>query len=183
MIITISGNIGSGKSTLAKGIAEKLGMKHYSTGELMRRIAKERGVSLLEISSRAENDESIDREIDAQAAKLGKEEDNFVIDSRLAWHFIPHSIKIFVKLDRKEAARRVFNHMRQDEKENTDVESTLRNIEKREASEVKRYRKLYSFDYLDTKNYDIVIDSTVSSEKETLENALKEIEKFGRKAK
>ena len=50
MIITISGTPGSGKSTVAKMIATKLGFKHYSTGDFMRQMAKERGISLEELS-------------------------------------------------------------------------------------------------------------------------------------
>ncbi len=61
MIITISGKAGSGKSTIAKQLAKKLGLKHYSTGDFMRQMAKDKGVSLLELSRIAEKDKSIDQ--------------------------------------------------------------------------------------------------------------------------
>ena len=44
MIITLSGNVASGKSTVGKALAEKLKLKHYSTGDFMRKIAKEQKV-------------------------------------------------------------------------------------------------------------------------------------------
>ena len=44
MKITLSGMVGSGKSTNAKLFAKELGYKHYSVGDLMREMAKERGI-------------------------------------------------------------------------------------------------------------------------------------------
>ena len=64
MIITISGKAGSGKSTIAKELAKKLKLKHYSIGDLMRQIAKEKNISLIELSKLAEKDNSIDKELD-----------------------------------------------------------------------------------------------------------------------
>ena len=96
MIITISGALGSGKSTVAKILVQKFNLKHYSTGDFMREIAVKRGITLLELSKLAETDKSIDEELDERQIKLGEEEDNFIIDARLGWHFIPNSIKIFL---------------------------------------------------------------------------------------
>ena len=64
MIITISGKAGSGKSTVAKEIARKLELKHYSIGDLMRQMAKEKNISLSELGELAEKDDSIDKELD-----------------------------------------------------------------------------------------------------------------------
>ncbi|PIN81309.1 cytidylate kinase, partial [Candidatus Woesearchaeota archaeon CG10_big_fil_rev_8_21_14_0_10_32_9] len=64
MKITISGNLGSGKSTVAKMLAKDLGYSHYSTGDFMRKMAEERGITLLELGKIAENDSSIDYELD-----------------------------------------------------------------------------------------------------------------------
>ena len=89
MIITISGIAGSGKSTVAKLLAKKLNYKHYSIGDFMRQIAKERKLTLLELSKQAEKDNSIDKELDKKQIELGKTKDNFVIDSRLGFHFCP----------------------------------------------------------------------------------------------
>ena len=96
MIITVGGKAGAGKSTAAKNIAKKFGLKHYSSGDFMRQLAKERNITLLELSKLAEKDGSIDTEIDNRQIELGKKEDNFVIDGRLSAYFIPNSIKIFL---------------------------------------------------------------------------------------
>ena len=74
MIITISGAPGSGKSTVATFLAKALHLQHYSAGQFMRDMAKERGVTLVELQKEAQEDQGkIDKEIDARTKKLGKE--------------------------------------------------------------------------------------------------------------
>lgn len=160
MKITISGKAGSGKSTVSRLLAEKLTLKHYSTGDFMRQMAAERGLSLLEFSRMAENDQEIDEEIDRRTEELGKKEDDFIFDSRLAFHFIPDSVKIFLDVDIKEAARRIFNDRRKVEKENIGLDETEKNIIKREVSEKKRYRVYYGLNPYDLSHYDLVVDTT-----------------------
>jgi len=160
MIITISGSPGSGKTTVAKLVAKKLKMKHYSLGDFMGGIAIDKGISLLELSKLAEKSDEIDKALDDKQISLGKKEDNFIIDSRLGWHFIPRSIKIFLNADINEAAKRIFSCSRKDEKENTSLKKTLENIKKRIASERKRFREYYGLDIYKKQNYDIWIDTT-----------------------
>ncbi|MBN2454822.1 nucleoside monophosphate kinase [Candidatus Woesearchaeota archaeon] len=169
MIITISGTPGSGKSTAAKLVAEKLSLKHHSIGDLMRAIASKRGVSLLELSKIAETDKKVDEELDAAQVELGKKEENFVIDSRLGFHFIPNSFKVFLKVDSEEAAERIFAADRVDEKENVSFEQTVKNIEKRKKSEKLRYEKFYGLDPFDEEQYDLVVDTTGLSKEQVVE--------------
>ena len=91
MKITLGGTAGSGKSTAAKLLAKKLGYKHYSMGDFQREIAEEKGISLLELGKLEEKVKSLDEEVDQRQIELGRKEDNFVIDSRLGFHFIPNS--------------------------------------------------------------------------------------------
>jgi CMP/dCMP kinase len=172
MIITITGALGSGKSTVAKILVEKLNLKHYSSGGLMREIAERRGVTLLELSKIAETDKSVDKEIDEKQVQLGEEEDNFIIDGRLSWHFIPNSIKIFLDVTDDEAAKRIFKESRKDEKYNTDLRTTLENIKNRRASEIKRYQEYYGINYYHKKNYDLVVDSTTITAERVVEKII-----------
>jgi len=176
MIITISGSPGSGKSTVAKLVAKKLGLKHYSTGDFMREMADERGANIIEFSKMAENDESIDKALDERQEKLGREEDDFIIDARLAYHFIPDSIKIFLDVDPKVGAERVFRQHRKDEKAAAAAE-LQKEIKRRQDFEIKRYKKYYGIDHLDKKNYDLWIDTS----RMTPERIVGEIIKFARK--
>lgn len=159
MIITISGTPGSGKSTLAKNLARKLGLKHYSTGDLMREMAAERHISLIELSKIAEKDRSIDEELDQRQIELGKTEEDFIIDGRLSFHFIPNSIKIFITASQKERAERIYaDNIRKEN--NISFESTLKDLKRREISEKRRYKKYYNLDYTKKSQYDLVIDNT-----------------------
>ncbi len=178
MIITISGVPGSGKSTVAKLVARKLGFRHYSAGDFMREIAEKRGLSLLEISKAAEKDRSIDHELDRRTVELGKREDDFVMDSRLAYHFIPNSFKVFLEADEKEAARRIFSDVqkklkgRKVEKESTTLAATSAAIKKRRKSEELRYRKYYDLNPYDEKQYDLVIDTTKANPEKVVEKVV-----------
>jgi cytidylate kinase len=175
-IITISGTVGAGKSTAAKLLAKKLNYEHYSSGDFMREMAEERKISLLELSKEAEKDRGIDEEIDARQIELGQMEDDFVIDGRLSFHFIPDSIKVFLDADFEERAKRVLSDNIRKEC-NVTLISTKENMKKREASEKKRYKEYYSLDYTDKKIYDLVIDTT----KKTPEQVIEEIIKFVKK--
>ena len=160
MIITISGSAGSGKSTVGRELAEKLGFKYYYIGGFMRDMAHERDISLLDLSKQAEKDKSIDEELDQRQIKLGNEEDNFVIDSRLGFHFIPNSIKIFLDADIKVRAERIVQDTIRNE-HNVNLKTAIENIKKRENSEKKRYKEYYNLNYLDKKHFDFVLDTTM----------------------
>jgi cytidylate kinase len=177
MRITISGVAGSGKSTIAKLLARELNLEHYSTGDLMREIAKKKNVSLLKLSRMAEHDKSIDEELDKRQIRLGKEKDNFVIDGRLSAYFIPHAdVKIFLECDDEERAKRIMKDKREGE-ESGDIEDMMKKIKEREESERKRYKKYYGYDYRNKDNYDHVIDTTNSEIGDVLKDALNIVNK------
>ncbi len=160
MIVTISGKIGSGKSTVANALAKKLKLRHLSTGDVMRKIAEEKGITPVEFNRLAEKDPSFDRMVDSKTAELGKKEDGFVMDSRLAFHFIPNSVKIFLDVSLDVAAKRIFSQKRAEEKENISLSATKQKIKEREASELKRYRQMYNLDYTKRSNFDLVVDTS-----------------------
>ena len=160
MRITISGKAGSGKSTAAKLLSEKLRLSHYSIGDLMRMMASEKKMPLLELNKLAEKDKSIDFELDNKLKELGKTKDNFVVDGRLAAFFIPNAeVRVFLDTDDKVRAERILKDKRKHEK-GKDVSEMLESINKREESERKRYKKYYGVDYSDRKLYNLVIDTT-----------------------
>lgn len=160
LVIAISGRPGSGKSTVARLLAARLGLDHVSAGDFMREMAAERGITVLELSRIAEGDDGIDREIDERSRRLGESGRSVVIDSRLAWHFIPHAVKVFLDVSLDVAARRIFSARRDSEAENVDLESTVQATMARAASESLRYQQYYGIDYLDPTNYDIVLDTS-----------------------
>lgn len=174
MFITITGNLGSGKSSVGTVLAEKLNYKFFSVGTLMRELATEKGISIHEIQTQAEQSDEIDILLDARQVALGKKHKDLIFDSRLGWHFIPDSIKIFLKVDIDEATKRIFNANRDSEKENNSLEETKANIISRRASEIKRYKEYYDLDHTLEENYDLVVNTTNIS----IEEAAKQILNF-----
>ena len=60
MIITISGPPGSGKSTLSRLLSVKLGLQLVSMGEIFRKCAEDRCMSLTEFGLLAKSNRKID---------------------------------------------------------------------------------------------------------------------------
>ena len=159
MRIAISGKAGSGKSTVAKLLSEKLRLKHYSIGDLMRAMAVEKGMTLIELNKLAENNKSIDFELDNKLKELGRAKNNFVVDGRLTAFFVPQAeVRVFLEAHDKVRAQRILKDKRHQEK--GDMKEILKNIRTREESERKRYKKYYGVDYTNKKLYSLVVDTT-----------------------
>ncbi|MDE2031060.1 MAG: AAA family ATPase [Patescibacteria group bacterium] len=165
-IITIAGKLGSGKSSTAKSLSELLNYKHYSTGDFMRDIANKRGISLNDLSLLAETDTSIDEILDKNNIEIGKQE-NIVLDSRLGFHFIPESFKVFLDLDPTIASERILEDKKVNSNRQTEAtgsfdtkESITEKINNRLLSERKRYKELYNIeDHTSYNNFDLVINT------------------------
>ena len=175
MRITISGKAGSGKSTIAKLLSKKLKLQHYSIGDMMRTMAKEKKLSLLELNKIAEKDKSIDFELDNKLKELGSIEDNFVVDGRLTAFFIPNAdLKVFLEADENVRAQRILRDKRQQEKSKS-LKEIISNIKKRETSEAKRYKKYYAVNYLDKRLYNFVVDTTNLSPNQVVQQIIKRL--------
>lgn len=163
-IITITGTLGSGKSSTADLVAKELGFRRFSSGDFMRKIALEMGMSLNELSIKAQTDENIDKKIDEEVRKAGEME-NIVIDSRLAFHWIPESFKVYLDLPPEIAKERILNNLKENElrrqsEESATSEDIHAKIISRRESEKKRYKEIYGIeDHADKSNFDLVIDT------------------------
>jgi CMP/dCMP kinase len=155
--ITIAGDIGSGKTTVARTLAERVGVEALSTGGIQRQLAFARGITTLELNKLAENDGSIDHEIDGYLKKLP--DGNLVVESRMAWHFVPDTLKVFLYVVPQEAARRIFDAGRNDEIYKG-LDDALAYIAERRRSEIARFKKYYNVNIDDLRNYDLVVDTT-----------------------
>ena len=176
MIITIAGTPGAGKSSVAKLVAKRLKLKHYSTGDYMRQIALKRNISLMKLTKIAEKDKSIDKELDQWQIKSGKTKDNFVIDSRLGFYFIPISIKVLLIADIDKSVNRIFQQKRREEHAPTKG-AIKKKIFAREKSEKKRYKALYKPEIYDLNDFDIIIDTSDLTIKEVVDGIIKYVKK------
>ena len=159
MIITINGMPGSGKSTVGRELAKRLGYKFYSAGDVRGRYAVSRGISMAELNRLAEKDPASDKLVDEYLAEIAKKEDDFIVDARLGFHFIPQSIKVFLDANPEVRAQRVFGDSRPDEKFKS-LGDAKRAITNRVKSDLKRYANLYSINPYEHQHYDLIIDTT-----------------------
>jgi cytidylate kinase, putative len=160
MIITISGDIGSGKSTTGRLLCEQLGFKYLSTGAIQRQIAEEMGLTTLELNHLTDSRQDIDAKIDSYTRALNDTTDDYVVDSRLAWHFIPSSYKVFLVCAEEIAAQRISGDKKRiSDESNRDVHHLIGKIKERRASESARFKRIYNVDFEDLSNYHLVVDT------------------------
>lgn len=179
-IIALSGDIGGGKSSVATALKAITGYEVIGTGAIQRTIAQQRGVTTLELNIISQTDRSIDDEIDNFVINLGKTGDKLIIDSRLAWHFIPSAFKVFLSVNPLLGAERVFNASRSDEN-NPSLEITLENNAKRQAFEDERFNKLYGVKFREPSNYDLVVDTSYDAPEQIAEQINSHFQQWLRK--
>ncbi len=169
--MSVTGDIGSGKSAVSRLLQEATGYPLYSTGGLQRRIAERHGMTTLELNQYSETHPEIDDEIDSESIRLGKTDESFIIDSRIAWHFIPHSFKVYLVVDINIAAQRILGDVRTGEAYD-DFGTAVSDIRKRRQSEVDRFRSTYGIDLSDLGNYDQIVDTSDTPPQEVASRVL-----------
>lgn len=183
LIMTISGDLGSGKSLLANFLVEHWKADRYSTGMVQRKIAEKMGITTLELNKRAETDKTIDDQIDAVFKNLKKTAKNLVVDSRMAYHFLPESFKIKLEVHPMVAAERIKGDTsRIGEGKYTSLDEIVAAIKARKSSERERFKRYYDADIEDPAGYDIVINTTEASPEAVAEIANSSIALWRKKA-
>ncbi len=156
MLITLSGVPGSGKTTVGKLLAQRLGIPHVYAGDLYRREAQRRGLTLEEFNRECEQDHSIDRQLDQAMAETARAGD-VVLEGRLAGYLAArdglHALKVWLTASDEVRARRVAQRESGDWRE---IEKVNR---ARHDSDARRYREIYGFDLGATEVYDVVLSS------------------------
>lgn len=181
-IITLTGTLGSGKSSTADKLAQALGYKRFSSGDFMRKIAVDMGITLAELQKQAEQDNEIDLKIDEEVRKAGNQE-KIVIDSRLAFHWIPESFKVYLDLPPEIAKERILhnlkeNQLRKQSEDSSTPEEIYEKIIARLESEKNRYKKIYDIDHTDKNNFDLVVDTNKNNLEEVVKIILDEYQKW-----
>lgn len=169
MQITIGGVPGAGKSTVGKIIAEKLGYNFYSIGRLRRELAEKRGLTIDQFNSLPEN---TDEAVDEIQKKLGREGDNFVNEGRLAFYFMPNSLKLYFYCDMNVAASRIFNDQRSTERSYATIEEVVLDLQARMKNDTERYARHYGVNCYDPSKFDYIIDTTNKSIEDVVNEVL-----------
>lgn len=181
MNITITGNLGSGKSTVCKELKAD-GYTIISTGDIFREIAAKQGLSVVELNQKVEQEirqgkHDIDDMIDNRSHELGNLYSDAVFDSRLAWHFVEKSFKVFLITDITEAAKRVLNAGRETEKFDS-LEECRAGLLKRQFLEQSRFTELYGIDYYDMSNYNLILETTAATPKQIKKEILSQLAQY-----
>lgn len=184
MIITISGKPCSGKSTIANILVEKHGFRRIGVGDIFKEEAKKRGMSAEEFNAFCMNDPSFDFFIDEQTKLLGAQlqDQKIIFDSRLAWHFVPKSFKVFVDLNEEEMAKRLVESDRVGKEKFENVEDAKKSLLNRRHLENIRYKKIYGVDIEDKNNFDFVLDSNDKEPTQLAEEVWQNYQKFVKKS-
>ncbi len=171
--IVISGPPGSGKTTQAKKIAEYFGLRYYSAGMIFREIARERGLTLAELSEIASRDPSIDLEIDRRSYEEALK-GNVVIDGHLTAWIVNElaDIRIYVTAPLHVRIKRIAL------RDNKSIHEAMTETIIREYLQEKRFLEYYGIEIFDTSIFDLIINTENMSPEETFEIIKAFIEKF-----
>lgn len=166
--IVISGQIASGTSTAAKNVAQKLNLEYESAGDFFRKYALEHNIPLYD---KTQIPDEVENTVDNKLTELAKNT-GWVIDAHYLGYFTKDNPKVLKVLltckDNERFKRALARHHTHEE--------TIEEIKKREAGLDAKFKKLYSNeDYLDPKFFDLIIDSTHTSQEEVLKQI---VEKF-----
>jgi cytidylate kinase len=165
MIVTVSGEIGAGKSTVARHLAQALGLRYLSAGELFRDEARRRGLSLAQLGRLAEQDQSIDRALDRMQVEAARGGD-VLIESRLSGWLIDGDLRVWLRAPLLVRAARVAA------RDGTSSEDALRDLQAREECERRRYHDTYQIDLADLSRYHVIVDTGTWSAQEIIDALL-----------
>jgi cytidylate kinase len=154
-LVTIGGPPGSGKSTAGRAVAERRHLEFVSAGQLFRAEARRRGLSLAELGTLAETDDTIDRNLDDEMLRLARP--GLLLDGRVTGPLCRRrgisAYYVVVTADPDVRYRRLAG------RDGGEFDDVARLTKAREESERRRYTKYYGIDP-ESERADLTVDST-----------------------
>ena len=171
MRIAISSRSGCGNTTVTRLLAEKLGYKMINF--TFRQMAEERGVDFWTFCRMAENDYSIDRELDRRQVEMAMQEENCVLGSRLAiWMLDKADLKVYLTATAETRANRILR------REGGTFEERYNQTVQRDSNDTARYMKIYGIDNTKAEETaDIVIPTDDKTPEEIVDIIIEEVRK------
>ena len=164
-IISLTGTPCSGKSTLNTLLAKELNYKSYSLGDMVKQMGQAEGIDPETFYRRNcvvidGEKRSLDAYLDAYQKELGEKGEQFVIDSRLGFYFIPQSFRVSTLCSLPVAAKR--GHAKRKAQANyASPERAEQTIKERLDDEQKNFQEKYGIpDYRDPYHFDLVFDNS-----------------------
>ena len=171
MRIAISSRSGCGNTTVTRLLAEKLGYKMINF--TFRQMAEERGVDFWTFCRMAEDDYSIDRELDRRQVEMAMQEENCVLGSRLAiWMLDKADLKVYLTATAETRANRILR------REGGTFEERYNQTVQRDSNDTARYMKIYGIDNTKAEETaDIVIPTDDKTPEEIVGIIIEEVRK------
>lgn len=154
LFVTVSGPPGCGATTICERLSTVLDCGYVNGGELFRRIADERDMSLRQLIAKAQESDEIDRALDERLRRIAEEwgaaNKPFVLESRLAGWLAGNRADLRVWLDAPEDVRL---------ERTADRDEQAAEMRVREVAEASRYENYYGIDLDDRSFYDLSINT------------------------
>jgi len=154
LFITVSGPPGCGATSLCTLLSAAMDCPYVSGGEIFRELAKDREMSLTQLSAKAQASDEIDRALDERlrtiAETWGAAGKPFILESRLAGWLAGDHADLRIYLDAPEEVRKV---------RISDREETVAEMSVREVNEAGRYRSYYDLDLENRTFYDLHVNT------------------------
>ena len=178
-IITIAGDHASGQGTLSNNLHKELGYEIYRNGQYVRKLAAEKGMTIVEFQTYLDEHPDLDRKVEKSAAEYADKCDSLIIDAKLGWYAVPDSFKVYLKVDIDVAVKRAFEDSTRESSEPfASMEEAKNKILYRHTEETKRWIEEYGADRDDMSNYDLVVDTTKLSPDKVCKTVLEAYKKW-----
>jgi predicted cytidylate kinase len=168
--ITISGKICTGKTTLFKKLKDKLNWPTFMTGQLFRDYVKKNKLNLEEVG---EQNETLTKKIDYQVRDMIHAPGNLIVDGWMSG-IMANNLKDVLKvlLICKDNTR----YKRFSARENVHFDEAKKRVEERQLNWFNKLKKIYKRnDFIDPKNYDLIIDTSNITSQAVLKKVLQKI--------
>lgn len=170
-IIVLGGLPGSGKSTMRKLLATRLGYKTFSTGDFVRELAIKEGHTLESFNALIAEKKDMDELIDLELKRIEAEEDEYIVDSHLAFHFVPSAFSVYLDISLETSVERIFADRNAEIRiKSGEVMETLEEARKRTEARINnhkdRYKRHYGINPYLPSEYDLSIKSEKYSPEE-----------------
>lgn len=170
--ITISGKICTGKSSVFRQLQKKLNWPTFSSGAYFREYAKTHDLGL---NSAEEQNKKLTMEVDMMVKKKLSEPGNLLLDAWLGGVLAQNAkgvLKVLLVADDK------VRYKRFSEREKTTLSQAQTEVTSRDNSWFEKVSKIHKrSDFFDTKNYDMIIDTSHISIATITRTILKKLEK------
>jgi cytidylate kinase len=173
LLITVSGPPGCGATTLCTQLADAIGCPYISGGDIFRDLADKRGLTLTQLTAKAQESDELDRALDKRiqniAEKWGTANKPCVLESRLAGWIAGSRADLRVWLDAPVEVRKERVSGR---------EETVAEMQIREFSEAQRFDSYYEVDLDDREFYDVHLNTARWSKRSVFDIVRTAIEQY-----